>query len=287
MAAEEAGLRAGLAFSTDGKARAGMGVDAADYDNSGISSLVVTNFDNEMMGLYHSVGGGLYVDQAPRSEVGKLTRRSLGFGCFFFDADLDGLLDLLVVNGHIDNTIRGTEYAQSPHLFLNRGGKFRDVAAEASPEFARPRVGRGAAFGDFDNDGDSDVLITSNGGSAWLYRNDVSSGNRSLRLRLIGTKSNRSGIGARLRCVTRAAGEQEPHSQIDEVRSGGGYYSQSDLRVHFGIGTAEKVELLEIRWPSGQVDALKDLKANRLYYIREADGVTRTVVFRPSKKESA
>src|SRR6185436_16188107 len=140
---EEVAVRAGLAFSEDGKARAGMGVDAADYDNSGIPSLAVTNFDNEMMGLYRSAGGGIYRDRAPGSEIGRLTRRSLGFGCFFFDADLDGLLDLLVVNGHIDDS--DVQYAQRPHLFLNTGGgSFRDVAGQAGGGFAQPKVGRGA-----------------------------------------------------------------------------------------------------------------------------------------------
>ena len=166
---QDIAVKAGVAFSEDGKARAGMGVDAADYDNSGIAGLAITNFDNEMIGFYRGTRGGLYVDQAARSDVGRLSRRSLGFGCFFFDADLDGLLDLLVVNGHIDPGIRETRpetgYAQPPHLFLNKGSAgFHDVAGALGGGFADPKVGRGAAFGDFDRDGDLDVLITTNQG---------------------------------------------------------------------------------------------------------------------------
>ena len=196
---EEVGVRTGVAFSDDGKARAGMGVDAADLDNSGLPTLAVTNFHNEMLGLYRVSGKGSFNDVAPGSEVGRITRRSLGFGCFFFDADLDGMLELLVVNGHIDNTMLNVEYAQAPHLLLNRGGKFRDAAADAGAGFAQPKVGRGAAFGDFDNDGDLDVLLTTNGGPAYLYRNDLGNGNRSIRFRLKGTKSNRDAIGATVR----------------------------------------------------------------------------------------
>jgi enediyne biosynthesis protein E4 len=168
---QEMALRAGVAFSDEGKARAGMGVDSADFDNTGLVGLAVTNFDNEMVGLYRNVGQGMYMDQAPITEVGLSTRRSLGFGCFFFDADLDGLIDLLVVNGHIDDTLAQSradaQYAQPPHLFLNEGAKgFRDVAAAAGTAFAEPKVGRGAAFGDYNRDGSLDVLITTNNGPA-------------------------------------------------------------------------------------------------------------------------
>jgi hypothetical protein len=267
---EEVAVRAGLAFSEDGKARAGMGVDAADYDNSGIPSLVVTNFDNEMTALYHSVGNGLYTDQAPRSEVGRLTRRSLGFGCFFFDADLDGLLDLLVVNGHIDDSLAqtrgGVQYAQPPHLFLNDGkGGFRDVAGELGA-FAKPKVGRGAAFGDYDNDGDLDVLITTNNGPAYLYRNDQTGGNRSIRFRLTGTESNRDGIGALVRVYYGG----QTSSRM--VRSGSSYLSQSELPVTFGLGKRESVDRAVIRWPNGRVEEFKNLKAGR-YDCVEGKGV--------------
>ena len=200
----ELGLQAGLALSEEGRARAGMGVDAADVDNSGKPSVVVTNFSGEMLGLYKPVGGGQYADVSPRNEIGRATRHTLGFGCFFFDADLDGLQDLLVVNGHIDDTISKAQaritYAESPHLFQNQGGgRFRDVASMMPGGFNQPKVGRGAAFGDFDGDGRPDVVITTNAGPAYLYRNDVRNGNQVIRSVLHGTKSNRDAIGTKVR----------------------------------------------------------------------------------------
>ena len=265
-------LQVGVAFSEDGKARGGMGVDTADYDNSGIASLVVTNFDSEMMGFYHASKGGMYVDQAPRSEIGRRSRRSLGFGCFFFDADLDGLLDLLVVNGHIEDTVSTVRadvgYAQPPHLFLNRGpGGFRDVAAEAGGGFANPKVGRGAAFADFDRDGDLDVLITTNHGPAYLYRNDQLSGNRSIRFRLIGTKSNRDAIGAQVRVFY---GDQ---TGLRMVKSGSSYLSQSELALTFGLGKRDKVDRAVLTWPSGRVEEYKNLAAGRLWECTEGKGI--------------
>jgi hypothetical protein len=268
---EEVAVRAGLAFSADGKARAGMGVDVGDYDNSGAFSLAVTNFDNEMMGLYHSAGKGIYTDQAMQSEVGRLTRKSLGFGCFFFDADLDGMLDLLVVNGHIDDALapmRGdVHYAQPPNLFLNvGGGRFHDVAGEAGGGFAQPKVGRGAAFGDFDNDGDMDVLITTNNGPAYLYRNDQLGGNRAIRFRLIGTESNRDAIGATVRV---SYGGQ---TSLRMVRGGRSYLSQSELPITFGIGKRDSIERVVIQWPNGRVEEFKNLKAGR-YDCVEGKGI--------------
>jgi len=270
---EDVALKAGVAFSEDGKARAGMGVDVADYDNSGIPGLVVTNFDNEMLGFYRGSKSGSYIDLAPRSNIGKLSQRSLGFGCFFFDVDLDGLLDLLIVNGHIDDTVRNvradTNYEQAPQLFLNRGMEgFIDVAAEAGADFARPKVGRGAAFGDFDNDGDLDVLITTNQGPAHLYRNDQRGGNRSIRMRLVGTKSNRDAIGATVKLYR----GHECSSRM--VKSGSSYLSQSEIPLTFGMGTHDTAERVVIQWPSGRVEEYKNLRAGKRYECVEGKGIS-------------
>jgi hypothetical protein len=270
---EDVALKAGVAFSEDGKARAGMGVDVADYDNSGIPGLVVTNFDNEMLGFYRGSKSGSYIDLAPRSNIGKLSQRSLGFGCFFFDVDLDGRLDLLVVNGHIDDTVRNvradTNYEQPPHLFLNRGSEgFNDVAADAGADFARPKVGRGAAFGDFDNDGDLDVLITTNQGPAHLYRNDQHGGNRSIRMRLVGTKSNRDAIGATVKLYRGG----ECSSRM--VKSGSSYLSQSEIPLTFGMDTHDAAERVVIQWPSGRVEEHKNLRAGKRYECVEGKGIS-------------
>jgi hypothetical protein len=272
---QEVGVQAGLAFSEDGRARAGMGTDAADFDNSGVTSLVVTNFSGEMLGLYVPLRPGVYVDRAPGSAVGAATRLTLGFGCFFFDADLDGLLDLLVVNGHIDDRAAKTgrvNYAESPHLFHNRGkGEFIDVAREAGAGFAEPKVGRGAAFGDLDLDGDLDVLLTTNGGPARLYRNDLTAPGGAVRITLQGTRSNRNGIGARVRMKTGQAW------QTRMVRTGSSYLSQSELPVTFGLGAVKAAAEAEVDWPSGARDHIGALHAGHAYVVTEGRGITSDV----------
>jgi hypothetical protein len=275
----ELGLKAGLAFSEEGRARAGMGVDAADVDNSGKPSVVVTNFSGEMLGLYKPVGGGQYADVSPRSDIGRATRHTLGFGCFFFDADLDGLQDLLVVNGHIDEVISRVQarvtYAEAPHLFRNEGGgRFRDVAPQMGGDFAQPKVGRGAAFGDFDGDGDPDVVITTNGGPALLYRNDVANGNNVVRLKLRGTKSNRDAIGAKVKVFV--GGTQ----QRKMVKTGSSYLSQSELPLSFGIGRHSAADRVEIEWPSGATERLGALQAGHAYTVVEGKGVTSKTALR-------
>ena len=187
---EERGVAAGIAFSEDGIARAGMGVDAADYDRSGHPSIIITNFANQMLSLYHNEGNGLFVDEAPRSEVGRATLVTLGFGCFFFDYDNDGWPDIFVADGHIENEIERVQkrvaYAEPPHLFRNLGGgKFREVTQQMGAAFASPKVARGAAYADIDNDGALDILLTTNGGRVWLFRNEGGA-NHSLRVKLVG-----------------------------------------------------------------------------------------------------
>jgi enediyne biosynthesis protein E4 len=274
---QEVGVPAGLAFSEDGRARAGMGTDAADFDNSGMPSLVVTNFSGEMLGLYSPIRPGVYADRAPGSELGKASRVTLGFGCFFFDADLDGLLDLLVVNGHIDDRVARTgrvNYAESPHLFHNRGkGQFVDIAREAGAEFAAPKVGRGAAYGDLDLDGDLDVLITTNGGPAALYRNDAGQHRQSLRLTLRGVKSNRDAIGAHVRAKVGGS------VQTRMVRTGSSYLSQSELPLTFGLGAAAGADEVVIEWPSGLKQRLTGLHAGHAYVVTEGRGVTSDTEF--------
>jgi hypothetical protein len=257
---EDAAVRAGVAFSADGKARAGMGVDAADFDNSGAAGIAITNFDDEMIALYRPQRGGFYEDAATRAGVGQPSRARLGFGCAFLDANLDGYLDLAAVNGHIDETVRNIGgnhgYAQPPHLFLNDGkGRFHDVAAQLGGGFAAPKVARGLAYGDFDRDGDLDLLLTTNQGPAWLYRNDITSGYRSLRFRLQGTKSNRDGIGAMVRVTT------PDGTQSRMVKTGSSYLSQSELAVTFGLARRDKGDRVVIEWPSGLVQEFRNVPA--------------------------
>ena len=270
---KDVAVEAGLAFSSEGKARAGMGVDVADFDNSGKPGVVITNFDNEMIGLYRATRPGTYDDIAIPAGVGLPSTTTLGFGCVFLDADLDGLLDLAVVNGHIDETVRNIRgnvgYAQPPQFFLNLGsGKFRDVADGLGGGFATPIVGRGLAYGDFDRDGDLDLLITTNNGPAYLYRNDQLAANKSVRFRLQGTQSNRDAIGT----VVRIFHSGESQSRV--VHGGSSYLSQCELPVTFGLGRQDRVERAVIDWPNGRSEEFKDLQAGKAYEIIESKGLT-------------
>ncbi len=266
-------VEAGLAFSSEGKARAGMGVDVADFENSGRPGIAITNFDNEMIGLYRPVSPGTYDDISVAAGVGLPSKNTLGFGCIFFDADLDGRLDLAVANGHIEETVRNIRgnvgYAQPPQLFLNSvGGKFHDVAGLAGDGFAEPKVGRGLAYGDFDRDGDLDLLLTTNNGPAYLYHNENIAGNRSIRFRLAGTKSNRDAIGAIVRIF------YDGQSQSRMVKGGSSYLSQSELPVTFGVGKRDKIERVQIEWPIGTKEEFKDLSVGKAYQCVEGRGVT-------------
>jgi enediyne biosynthesis protein E4 len=279
----EKAVVAGVAFSEDGVARAGMGVDTADYDRSGNTSLMITNFSNQMISLYHNEGKSLFVDEAPRSDVGRASLLTLGFGCFFFDYDLDGWPDILVANGHIDPDIQKVQvnvrYAEPPHLFRNLGkGKFAEVTKSAGAEFAAARVGRSAAYADVFNDGRLDVLLSTNGGAVHLFRN-VAAGaskekpNQSVRFKLIGTKSNRDGIGAVARVTT------SDGTQTQMLKSGSSYLAANELELTFGLGPLTKADAVEIRWPSGQVEKLANVNAGQTVVITEGKGVTSSRAF--------
>jgi enediyne biosynthesis protein E4 len=267
-------MTAGVAFSEAGVARAGMGVDAADYDASGRPSIVIGNFSNEMMGLYHNEGSGLFVDDAPGSTIGQATALTLTFACFFFDYDLDGLLDIFAANGHVADDINRVQakvqYAQPPHVFRNLGQrKFEVATPRLGAALQRPMVARGAAYGDMDGDGDLDVLVNVNNGPAVLLRND--GGNRShyLRVRTVGTVSNRDGIGARV-TLTLDGGRRLQGT----VKTGSSYLSQSELPLTFGLGGATKVAKVEVAWPSGKTDQAAGVAADRTIIIKEGEGLT-------------
>jgi len=285
---EDIAIEAGCALSPDGKPQAGMGVSAADYDLDGNLDLVKTNFAGDTPSLYHNLGGGNFEDATFTAGLGAHTQ-FLGWGCGFLDFDNDGWPDILICNGHVYPEVEQLKteagYAQRKLLYRNlRNGHFADVSLQAGSGISDPAPCRGCAFGDFDNDGDIDVVVNTVNDYPQLLRCDSTLENNWIKVRTIGTKSNRSGIGARLICTTHVAGETKPHRQIDEVRSGGSYISQSDLRVHFGLGKADKVDMLEVRWPSGHVDTLKDVKANQLIFVKEGEGISRTMQFTKNPK---
>jgi hypothetical protein len=266
-------LAAGVAFNEQGVARAGMGVDAADYDGSGRASLIIGNFSNEMMGLYHNEGSGLFIDEAPTSTIGRVSLLSLTFACFFFDYDLDGWPDIFAANGHVADDINAIQpkvrYAQPPHLFRNVGQKrFEAVTAKLGRALQRPMVARGAAYADYDNDGDLDLLLTLNNGPARLLRNENGNQNNLLRIKTAGAPSNRDGIGAKV-AVKLDGGA----TMWNIVKTGSSYCSQSELPLTFGLGKAEKVSRIEIVWSTGRREMIPETKANQSITIQEGKGI--------------
>jgi hypothetical protein len=276
----DVGIEAGCAFSIDGKPQAGMGVSAGDYDRDGWLDIFKTNFSGDTSTLYHNIGKAVFDDVTFAAGVG-ITTRWLGWGCGFFDADNNGWLDIFLVNGHVypevEKLTSEAGYAQRKVFYRSlENGRFAEVSDKVGSVVAQPTTSRGCAFGDYDNDGDIDILINPVNAVPELLRCDSANQNNWITIKTVGTKSNRDGIGTRIKCVT------DDGAQIDEVRSGGSYYSQNDLRVHFGLGKARKVKTLEIRWPSGQAETLSDISPNQLVVVKEGSGVVRTS---PSNKK--
>jgi hypothetical protein len=269
----EVGLLAGVAVARDGKARAGMGTEFADYDGDGKLDLVVTNHEFETTSLFHNDGHGAFVDVTLDAGISAPTLPLVGFGVAFLDADNDTDFDLAIVNGHvIDNTAifrAGSTHAQRKLLFQNTNGRrFADVGRQAGAGFARDGVGRALLAGDVDNDGDIDIVVTNNGGPAEVLRNNGGTGRNSIEIRVVGSRSNRDGLGAR---VTVTAGGR---TQVREVKSGSSYLAQNDLRAHVGLAAATRVDRIDVRWPAGGTDTVRDLSANQVVTITEGQGVT-------------
>ncbi|MFL6215440.1 MAG: CRTAC1 family protein [Blastocatellia bacterium] len=276
------GIEAGCAFSVDGKPQAGMGATAGDYDHDGWLDIFKTNFSGDTSTLYRNTGKAVFEDVTFPAGIGTTTRW-LGWGCGFLDVDNNGWPDIFLVNGHVypevERLTTEAGYAQRKVLYRNlQNGRFEDISERVGGPVMQPTASRGCAFGDYDNDGDIDILINTVNALPELLRCDSTNQNNWITIKAVGTKSNRSGIGARIKCVT------EDGNQIDEVRSGGSYYSQSDLRVHFGLGKRDKVKTIEIRWPSGQADTLTDVAANQFITVKEGAGLLRAV---PASKAKA
>ena len=267
----EVGLRSGIALSGDGKAQAGMGVDAADYDRDGRMDVIVTNFSHDYNTLYRNGADGLFTDVSYEAGIATAALPYLGWGTGFADFDNDGRLDLFVANGHVypevDRHGLGTKYLQRNQLFRNTGkGRFRDATNEAGPGLLIEKSSRGAAFADFDNDGDVDVLVINMNDRPTLLRNDTDSGNAWIGLELAGKPPNRGAIGAR---VFLEEGSASPSA---EVRAGGSYLSHNDLRVHFGLGRRAEVPPVRVRWPDGLVERFEGLAPNRIHVLRQGQG---------------
>ncbi len=264
-------IPAGCAFNEDGRAQAGMGATAGDYDGDGWLDIFKTNFSDDTSSLYRNNGDGTFSDATFSAGLG-LNTKWLGWGCGFADLDNDGWPDIFLANGHVYPELEKAgldDYKEPKVVYRNLGnGQFEDVSKAAGPGVQLRRSARGVAFGDFDNDGDIDIVINNMNDPPTLLRNDLASPNHWLKIKVVGTRSNRSGIGARVRVVT------GNHAQIDEVRSGGSYVSQNDLRLHFGLGGAPKADMVEIRWPSGTVDTLRDVEADQIIWVEEGKGAS-------------
>lgn len=267
----EVALLSGVGYNEDGFTEAGMGLDFGDYDRNGYLDIFITNFSNETNTLYRNEGNGFFTDVTYISGLGESSRLFLGFGTNFFDYDLDGDLDIYVANGHVLDNVElfkdNITYAELDQIFENNGqGFFTDVSSQLGEDFQIAKVGRGVAFGDYDNDGDLDILVSNNNQTANLFRNDGGNHNNWIKIKTIGTKSNRDGIGAKIKVVSGSL------AQVEEVRNADSYLSASDFRVTFGIGQREKVDVVEIRWPSGLTESYYNIPVNQLLVLKEGNG---------------
>ncbi len=287
-------IEAGIAYSPDGKPQAGMGVSIGDFNRDGLLDIVKTNFAGDTDSLFLNLGDGTFEDHTYLSGLG-INTRLLGWGVGFLDMDNDGWLDIMVSNGHVYPEVDGTHvdasYAENKYLYRNlRNGQFEDVTKVAGAGITDAAKARGCAFGDYDNDGDVDVVVNCVNAGPQLLRCDQVDAAKArswIKIRTVGTKSNRTGIGTQLRVTAKVdAKADKPMMQLEEVRSGGSYYSQNDFRVHFGLDQAKKVDSVELRWPSGTVDVLKDLDVNKLYVIQEGGKILKAEALTGWKKKT-
>jgi hypothetical protein len=267
---EETGLSAGVAYGDNGEAEAGMGVDAADFDGDGRLDLYLTHLDFEFDRLYRNSGDGVFEDATFGAKLGYDSFHVSGFGAGFIDYDNDGRRDIFTVNGHVLDNIQlyhaETAYAEPKIVYRNSGGKFDNVSTRLGPDVQREKVSRAAAFADYDNDGDVDVLVSNSGQAAELLRNDGGSSHHWLQIHLIGTSSNRDGVGAR---VTVTAGDL---TLYDQRKGGSSYQAAHDPRLHFGLGKRTHVDRIVVRWPSGKQDRIENVDAGQVIAIREGAG---------------
>jgi hypothetical protein len=273
----EIAVPAGCALDENGVALSGMGVAVGDFDADGWLDIARTNFSEQVTTLYRNYGNGAFEDASIRAGLG-VNRKYLGFGVGFFDFDNDGWKDLFLANGHVYSQIANRKlhltYKEPKVLYRNLGnGHFEDVSAKAGPAIRAENLGRGCAFGDFDNDGDIDVVVNNLDGPPSLLRNDGGNRNNWIMIKCVGTRSNRSAIGTRVKVTSSG------HSQIDEVMSGSSYYSQNDLRLHFGLGRDTKADSVELTWPSGLKESFQNLLANHLFVVQETKGIVDTRKF--------
>ncbi len=289
-------IEAGVAYSPDGKPQAGMGVSIGDYNRDGLLDIVKTNFAGDTDSLFLNLGDGSFDDRTYQAGLGMNTRL-LGWGISFIDFDNDGWIDILVANGHVYPEVDGTQvdaaYAERKYLYRNlRNGQFEDVSLIGGSGITTAAKARGFAIGDYDNDGNIDAVVNCVNALPQLLRCDSTLNRSWIKIRVVGTKSNRTGIGARIKVVAQTgtpvltAKPGTPLTQIEEVRSSNGYFSSSDLRIHFGLGEAKKVDVVEIRWPSGAVDTLKELDVNRLYVVEEGGKILKNEALVAARKKA-